>query len=83
MKALYIDMDNVPVDFTTGMNRLPEDIQNEFEEGSKWGIRYFSLMDPTPGAIVAFEELSIIYDTYILLTAPGEIRARGQISCCG
>jgi 5'-nucleotidase len=29
----------------------------------------FSLMNPMPGAIESFEELSMLYDTYILYTA--------------
>jgi len=32
----------------------------------------FSLMDPMPDAVESFEELSKIYDTYILSTAPWE-----------
>ena len=31
MKTLYIDMDNVLVDFPSGIARNPEDVQNEFE----------------------------------------------------
>ena len=70
MKTLYIDMDNVLVDFPTGMNRLPEDVQDEFEGRLDEVPGIFSLMDPMPGAIAAFEELATLYDTYILSTAP-------------
>ena len=70
MKTLYIDMDNVLVDFPTGINRLPEDVQDEFEGRLDEVPGIFSLMDPMPGAISAFEELATLYDTYILSTAP-------------
>ena len=70
MKTLYIDMDNVLVDFPTGINRLPEDVQDEFEGRLDEVPGIFSLMDPMPGAIAAFEELATLYDTYILSTAP-------------
>jgi 5'(3')-deoxyribonucleotidase len=72
MKTLYIDMDNVLVDFPSGINRLPEDIQDEFDGRLDEVPGIFSLMDPIPGAIFAFEELSTLYDTYILSTAPWE-----------
>jgi 5'(3')-deoxyribonucleotidase len=72
MKTLYIDMDNVLVDFPSGINRLPEDIQDEFDGRLDEVPGIFSLMDPIPGAIYAFEELSTLYDTYILSTAPWE-----------
>ena len=72
MKTLYIDMDNVLVDFPTGIQRLPEDIQDEFDGRLDEVPGIFSLMDPFPGAISAFEELSVLFDTYILSTAPWE-----------
>ena len=72
MKTLYIDMDNVLVDFPTGIQRLPEDIQDEFDGRLDEVPGIFSLMDPIPGAISAFEELSVLFDTYILSTAPWE-----------
>ena len=72
MKILYIDMDNVLVDFPSGINRLPEDIQGEYEGRLDEVPGIFSLMDPISGSITAFEELSTLYDTYILSTAPWE-----------
>ena len=63
-------MDNVLVDFRSGIARLSKsDIiryEGEFDEVP--GI--FSMMEPMPGAIKAYHSLSRIFDTYILSTAP-------------
>lgn len=77
-KILYIDMDNVLVDFKSGIERVPECIKNKYmDDGSKVckphfddipGI--FSLMDPMEGAIESVKELTEKYDVYILSTAP-------------
>lgn len=71
-KTIYIDMDNVLVDFQSGINRLPKAIR-ALHPGDKdidevEGI--FSLMDPKPGAVEAFKLLSQHHDVYILSTAP-------------
>ena len=69
-KILYIDMDNVLVDFTSAVPHVPRPVLHEFD--GHWddipGI--FSLMQPMPGALVAFQELSSLFDVYILSTAP-------------
>ena len=68
-KILYIDMDNVLVDFVSAKDRLPEGVWDSTEDKDDIeGI--FSLMDPMPGAIDAFIALSNKYDTYILSTSP-------------
>ena len=69
-KILYIDMDGVLVDFKSGIRRISADERREYEgrEDDVPGI--FALMDPIPGALEAYRELSRRYDTYILSTAP-------------
>jgi 5'-nucleotidase len=69
-KILYIDMDGVLVDFASGMARIPTDALSEHEgrEDDIPGI--FALMDPMPGAVEAYQELSEVFDTYVLSTAP-------------
>lgn len=71
-KILYIDMDNVLVDFRSGLRRVPEAARSAYagREDDIPGI--FALMDPMPGAVDAFQELSTLFDTYILSTAPWE-----------
>ena len=71
-KILYIDMDNVLVDFQSGIARLPKDIVKECAERLDEAPGIFSLMDPLPGAIESFKYLSSLYDTYVLSTAPWE-----------
>lgn len=72
MKTLYIDMDNVLVDFKSGIARLTEGQQEEYEGDLDEVPGIFSLMEPMPGAIEAFKQLADKYDTYILSTAPWE-----------
>ena len=83
MKTLYIDMDNVLVDFPSGIARTPEHIQDQYEDRLDEVPGIFYLLDPIPGAIAAYEALAPMFDTYILSTAPGVILALGRINCCG
>lgn len=77
-KIVYIDMDNVMVDFKTGIDRLPESVrQAHADPTSPNGYRdiddvsgIFGLMDPYPGAIDAFHKLCEHFDVYLLSTAP-------------
>lgn len=65
-------MDGVLVDFTSAFKKLPEDILSEYSDNKDDIPGIFSLMDPMPGAIDAFNKLSDIFDTYILSTSPWE-----------
>tara|TARA_Y100000766_G_C18885125_1_gene595459 strand:- start:1429 stop:1869 length:441 start_codon:yes stop_codon:yes gene_type:complete len=71
-KILYVDMDNVLVDFASGIQKVPEKIKIEFDGRLDEIPGIFSLMRPLNGAILSFERLSKKYDTYILSTAPWE-----------
>ncbi len=71
MKAtLYIDMDNVLVDFPSGIARLDPEVRNRYEGRLDDAPGIFALMDPVPGAIDAFHTLAAAFDTYVLSTAP-------------
>jgi len=72
MKTLYLDMDNVLVDFPSGIAKLSEQELNEYDGRLDEVPGIFSLMSPMPGAISAFNDLVKKYDTYILSTAPWE-----------
>lgn len=72
MKTLYLDMDNVLVDFPSGIAKLSEQELNEYDGRLDEVPGIFSLMSPMPGAISAFNELVKKCDTYILSTAPWE-----------
>tara|TARA_B100000945_G_C20306924_1_gene560816 strand:- start:376 stop:816 length:441 start_codon:yes stop_codon:yes gene_type:complete len=69
-KILYVDMDNVLVDFASGIEKIPEKIQIEYKGRLDEIPGVFSLMKPLSGAICSFKRLSNKYDTYILSTAP-------------
>ena len=71
-KVLYVDMDNVLVDFSTGIEQLDDSMLKEYEGRLDEVPGIFSMMSPMPGAIDAFKELSGIFDAYILSTAPWE-----------
>ena len=72
VKTLYIDMDNVLVDFPTGMDACDPALLEQFKECPDEIPGIFALMQPMPGAIAAYHELSELFDTYILSTAPWE-----------
>ncbi len=69
-RIVYVDMDNVLVDFPSGIARLPGEIQRQYEDRLDEVPGIFSLMDPLPGAVAAYHELADRFDTYILSTAP-------------
>jgi 5'-nucleotidase len=71
-KTLYIDMDNVLVDFKSGLNRVSRLTKTMYPENADEIPGIFALMDPMPGAVEAFHTLSKHFDTYILSTAPWE-----------
>ena len=63
-------MDNVLVDFPSGISKLSQEVINEYESNLDEVPNIFSLMEPLEGAIDSFKILSQKYDTYILSTAP-------------
>ena len=69
-KVLYVDMDNVLVDFKTGIEKLDDATFREFEGRYDEVPGIFELMDPMHGAIEAYEMLAEKFDTYILSTSP-------------
>ena len=71
-KILYVDMDNVLVDFASGIEKIPERLKVEYQDRLDEVPGIFSLMLPLTGAISSFERLSNKYETYILSTAPWE-----------
>ena len=73
---LYFDMDNVLVDFKSGLEQIPEDVKAEYADDGKGKPHYddipdiFSKMTPMEGAVEAVEALAEKYDCYILTTSP-------------
>jgi 5'-nucleotidase len=67
---LYIDLDGPIVNFESGINRLSPETQAEYAGRLDEVPGIFGLMEPTDGAIAAYEQLAQKFDTYILSTAP-------------
>ena len=72
MKVLYIDMDNVLVNFQSGINAISEEDRQQYEGDLDEVPGIFSKMQPYDGAIEAYQKLAQHFDTYILSTAPWE-----------
>lgn len=71
-RILYIDMDNVLVDFSSAFPHITPDDHITYADRLDEVPGIFSKMRPIPGAIDAFHELSSLFDTYVLSTAPWE-----------
>ena len=70
MKIVYIDMDNVLVNFQSGIDALNDEEKEAFKDDLDDVPGIFSKMKPVDGAIDAYRELSQYFDVYILSTAP-------------
>src|SRR4051794_2767063 len=69
-KIVYVDMDNVLVDFPSGIVRLSDEQREQYKDGLDDCPGIFALMDPIPGAVESYRELARLFDTYILSTSP-------------
>lgn len=69
-KVLYIDMDNTLVDFRARLDGIDPVLRERYAGREDELPGLFALMPPMAGALEAFRELSSIFDTYILSTAP-------------
>lgn len=69
-KTVYIDMDNVLVNFQTGIDCLSEQIKQEYEGRLDDVPGIFGLMEPVTGAIESVKKLNEYFDLYVLSTAP-------------
>lgn len=69
-KRVYIDMDNVLVDFQSGLDKIPEDIKQKYKDDEDEIPGIFELMEPKEGALEAVDKLKDKFDLYILSTAP-------------
>jgi len=71
-KILYIDMDNVLVNFQAGIDRLDLETHKAYDGNFDEAPGIFSMMTPLPDALESYRYLSKQFDTYILSTAPWE-----------
>ncbi len=63
-------MDNVLVDFKSGIDRLDNETREKYKNNLDEVPGIFALMNPMPNAIESVKILSKYYDLYILSTAP-------------
>lgn len=69
-EILYIDMDNVLVDFPSAFPKVAPELLEQYANDKDEILGIFKLMDPMPGAIDAYHQLAAVYDTHILSTSP-------------
>lgn len=69
-KIVYVDMDNVLVDFPSGIAKLSESDREKYDGNFDDCPGIFALMDPMPDAIESFRLLADRFDAYILSTSP-------------
>lgn len=69
-KRVFVDMDNVLVDFQSGLDIQPDEVKKEYEGRLDEIPGLFAGMKPIPGAIEAMHTLQEHFDLYILSTAP-------------
>lgn len=67
---IYVDMDNVLVDFPSAFPFLSKETLEAYEGRLDEVPGIFSLMKPNEGAIEAYRFLAEHFDVYILSTAP-------------
>ncbi len=76
-KRLFFDMDNVLVDYKSGLKKIDEEIRNKYKaKGPDDKDRQdeipglFGTLEPLDGADKAVHKLAEVYDVFILSTAP-------------
>ena len=70
LKVVYVDMDNVLVDFQSGIDSLSDEEREVYKDNIDNAPGIFSKMQPLDGAIDGYKKLTEYFDLYILSTAP-------------
>ena len=69
-KTVFVDMDNVLVDFRSSFTKLDPQLMQDYADRLDDIPGIFALMEPMTDAIESYERIALHYDTYILSTAP-------------
>ena len=69
-KILYVDMDDVLVDFESAYSKIDQDTLERFNGSFDEMPGIFALMDPKKDAIPSFNILAEKFDIFVLSTAP-------------
>ena len=70
LKVVYVDMDDVLVDFQSGIDSLSDEEREVYKDNIDNVPGIFSKMQPLDGAIEGYKKLTEYFDVYILSTAP-------------
>tara|TARA_B100001758_G_scaffold159438_1_gene137448 strand:- start:279 stop:728 length:450 start_codon:yes stop_codon:yes gene_type:complete len=70
LKVVYVDMDNVLVDFQSGIDSLSDEEREAYKDNIDNVPGIFLKMQPLGGAIEGYKKLTEHFDVYILSTAP-------------
>ena len=82
-KILYFDMDNVLVNFQSGLDQLTEETLHEYAGQLDNVPGLFSLMDPLDGALEAYMTLSNRHDSTFSQLHHGAIYLHGVTKLLG
>lgn len=82
-KILYVDMDNVLVDFPAAIKKLDTQTLIEYEGRLDEVPGIFSLMPPIAHALESYAQLSEWFDTYSFLPHLGRILPHGATNYTG
>ena len=82
-KILYVDMDNVLVDFPAAIKKLDKETLIKYEGRLDEVPGIFSLMPPVESANESYARLSEWFDTYILSILPGRTLQHGATNYTG
>ena len=67
---LYIDLDNVLIDFQSGVEQLDADTLQQYTGRLDEVPGIYARMRPLPDALEAYQQLSQVFDTYLIAAAP-------------
>lgn len=71
-KKIQFDLDNTLVNFQSGIDQLPLNVQKEYEGRLDEVEGIFGIMVPNEGAVEAYNELDKYYECHICSTSPWE-----------
>ena len=70
--TIYLNLDQTLVDFHSAINRLDIETRNKYVSNLDKVPGIFAFMDPQPGVVEAYKQLSQYYRVYIICTDPWE-----------
>ena len=65
LKVVYVDMDDVLVDFQSGIDSLSDEEREVYKDNIDNAPGIFSKMRPLDGAIEGYKKLTEYFDVYI------------------